>query len=301
MVAKAAQTTEVQKQEPKTAAVVLHDDGLFRDLFDTDRFTQLWRIAQMFAQSQMIPKHFQGHPEDCFITCQMAMRLGVDPFMMLQNTYVTNGKPGIEGKLAIALVNTSGKFDRELEYEFFGKAGTEEYGCFAWTERRGVRVEGPKVTIGTAKKEGWYERNPKWKSIPDLLLMYRSGAWFGRTRCPERLMGMQTKEELEDVFGNAIEVDAEIVEPASGNGKSRKNRSRAEMPPIAMPQAKTTEEIPPAEPYRQAAAPSTHCANMDCEKAFADDACRYASPAGDCCSESCANFMKRLEKEQGEA
>lgn len=179
-------------------AIAVQDSGLFANLLDSGKFEHLWRVAKLFSASAMVPTHFQGKPEDCFIAAQMAIRLGVDPFMFMQNTYVTNGKPGMEGKLAIALINTSGLFRGPVRFEFFGEG--DGHGCRAWAILRetGERIDGLPVTIATAKAEGWYQRNKKWQTIPDLMLQYRAGAWFGRAQCPERLMGMQTADELAD-------------------------------------------------------------------------------------------------------
>lgn len=180
--------------------VINRDSGPFSYLLDTGKFTQMYRLAEMFAASQLVPQIFRGKPNDCFIAIQMAMRLGVDPFMFLQNTYPgPGGKPGMEGKLAIALINSSGLFKGQIRYELTGKG--DDLGCVAWAidKATGERIDGPRVTIGVAKAEGWYARNPKWKNVPDLMLQYRAGAWFGRLMCPERLMGMQTREEIEDI------------------------------------------------------------------------------------------------------
>ena len=44
----------------------------------------------------------------------------------------------------------------------------------------GDRIEGPTVTIAMAKAEGWYGRSgSKWPTMPDLMLSYRSAAFFG--------------------------------------------------------------------------------------------------------------------------
>jgi len=180
--------------------VITHDNGPFAHLLDTGKFTQMYRLAEMFSGSELVPQIFRGKPNDCFIAIQMAMRLGVDPFMFLQNTYPgPGGKPGMEGKLAIALVNSSGLFKGQIRYELAG-AG-DERGCIAWAidKETGERLNGPRVTIGIAKAEGWYARNKKWQTVPDLMLQYRAGAWFGRLMCPERLMGMQTQEALEEL------------------------------------------------------------------------------------------------------
>jgi hypothetical protein len=188
----------------KAAPLAVHDEGPFSNLLDSGRFGHMWRIAQVFSKSNLVPAHFQAHPEDCFIGCQMAVRLGVDPFMFLQNTYVVHGRPGMEAKLAIALINSSGLFADSLDYEVVGDDPFDPaYKVRAFATRRstGRVIQGPWVDWRLVKAERWDQRDgSKWKSMPSLMFQYRAATFFGRLHCPERLMGMQTADELQDTI-----------------------------------------------------------------------------------------------------
>jgi hypothetical protein len=49
------------------------------------------------------------------------------------------------------------------------------------------------------KEEGWLAKNgSKWKTMPELMFMYRAASWFINTHCPEIAMGLRTAEEIED-------------------------------------------------------------------------------------------------------
>lgn len=217
------------------APIVIEDHGEFANLLDTGRFEHLWRVATLFASSQLVPVHFQNKAQDCFVAVQMALRLGIDPLMLLQNTYVYKGKPGMEGKLAIALINTSGLFDGPIRFEFAGSG--DDYGCMAWAKVKatGERIDGPRVTLKLAKDEGWYGQNQKWRTMTDMMLRYRAGAWFGKTICPERLMGMQTIEELHDL-GEVRPVASRVV-----NGKSNLADRLAELPEASVTERPVSE------------------------------------------------------------
>src|SRR5690606_6677879 len=39
----------------------------------------------------------------------------------------------------------------------------------------------------------------KWKTIPELMLTYRAGAWWTRIFCPELALGLHTTDEIEDM------------------------------------------------------------------------------------------------------
>ncbi len=189
----------------REAGLVVNDESAFANLLDTNRFEHMWRIATCFSKSKLVPAHFQNEPESCFIACQMAVRLQVDPFMFMQNTYVVSGKPGMEAKLAIALVNSVGPFTGPIQYELSGTGdGTDGDGrqCRAYaTHAKTDQVCEMTVTMKIAQDEGWAKRNPKWQTITDLMLCYRAASWLARLYAPECLMGMQTVDELHDVGG----------------------------------------------------------------------------------------------------
>lgn len=219
------QTQAITPTEPKPQRLPVTDSGPFADLMDTARFEHLWRVAQAFARSQLVPQHFRQKPDDCLIACQMALRLGVDPFMFMQNTYVVHGRPGMEAKLAIALINSSGLFKGRLKYERIGDdAKKPTYRCRAWAvdAETGERVDGPWITWEIVKAERWDQKDgSKWLTMPALMFDYRAATWFGRTNCPERLMGMQTADELEDSPPPPRQVESRTVSSAIADMRSR--------------------------------------------------------------------------------
>ncbi|MGE0289338.1 MAG: hypothetical protein AB7I42_24100 [Bradyrhizobium sp.] len=219
-------------EQPTKPLAVVTDEGDFAALLDSSRFSQLWRVATLYAGSALVPEHFRGKAEDCFITCQMAIRLGVDPFMMLQNTYVVHGKPGMSATLAIALINSSGIFSGGLQYERQGNdPNMKGYRVRAYAVRTdtGERIDGPWIDWTIVEAEGWKAKaGSKWKTIPALMFDYRAATWFGRLYCPERLMGMQTADELEDV-GSAMRVES--PERKQLKAPERKTVAVVETPP----------------------------------------------------------------------
>jgi hypothetical protein len=216
----------------------VHDSGEFAMILDSDRFEHLQRVAKLFAASELIPQHYRGKFADVFIALQMAMRQGIDPLAFMQGTYVIQGKLGMEAKLAIALINTGNIFKGHLRYELNGEG--DDRGCTVKaTTKDGEEVAGPRVTIKTAKDEGWFGRNgSKWRTIPDLMLQYRAASWFGRLYCPERLMGMQTIEEIRDVgeivleptMADANRRDAELKERLADITQSAARDSQSTQP-----------------------------------------------------------------------
>lgn len=171
-------------------------------------FELVQRAAKMLASSSLVPKEYQGAGgmANCAIALNMANRMGADPLMVLQNLVIVHGRPTWSSQFLIATFNSCGRYS-SIKFEFFGDKNTDGYGCRAVATElaTGERLEGPEITIGLAKAEGWYGRTgSKWKTIPDLMLRYRAAAWFVRTVAPELSMGLHTQEEASDVVEKVI-------------------------------------------------------------------------------------------------
>lgn len=100
------------------------------------------------------------------------------------------------------------------------KAHGSIYGC---CKHYGIPIlESPPVTMEMAVNEGWYGKNgSKWRSMPDLMMQYRTAAFFGRIYAPELLMGLPTAEEVQDVFvqgadGTLQHMGQQAVPPSAG-------------------------------------------------------------------------------------
>ena len=163
-------------------------------------FESMQRIAKLFSKSSIAPKAYQGNVADCFIAVDMAMRMGANPLMVMQNLYIVHGSPAWSAQFLIATFNKSGRFSA-IRYEFQGEEGKDDWGCRAVTTEIATREKlvGPLITIGLAKKEGWHSKQgSKWQTMPEQMLRYRAAAWLVRAYAPEIAMGLHTADELED-------------------------------------------------------------------------------------------------------
>ena len=173
----------------------------YAGLLDQQRFSQLQRAANLFANSKLVPDSFRGDMPSCFVAMQLAMRMEVDPFMLMQNMYVVHGRPGLEGKFVIAMINQRGPFDGPVQWRFSGTKGQDDWACTAYAKHR-VTGEVCEVTIdwATVKREGWLEKaGSKWKTMPEQMFRYRTASWLAKAYCPEVTMGIPPADELEDI------------------------------------------------------------------------------------------------------
>ena len=232
-----AMATENEMQMVTTAPM-----GVTAGFQSAEGFALLQRMANMFVNSSLVPKQFQGKDNfgNCVIALNMAQRLGVDPLMVMQNLYVVYGTPSWSSKFMIAMFNQCGRYE-SIRYEETGKKGTDTQGIIAWAKEKstGEILKGPEVTIGIAKKERWFDKDgSKWKTIP--------AAWFIRTTAPELSMGLQTVDEVKDT----IDVTPQTIMKEPFAEEIRRNaNSEALIPQIEQPQNVT----PPVQTIEAAA------------------------------------------------
>jgi hypothetical protein len=167
------------------------------------------RAAKLLASSTLVPKQYQGNLANCVIALNIAQRTGADPLMVMQNLYVVHGTPSWSAQFLIAAFNQSGKFS-SLRYEWSGTEGKDDWSCRAWALEKSTNetLRGAWVSIALAKKEGWYaKQGSKWVTMPQQMLMYRAASWFVRAYAPELAMGLNTAEEIRDVYDAAPAAD----------------------------------------------------------------------------------------------
>lgn len=201
--------------------VVVRNNNL--SIFESgEKWELATKMAASLAKSTIVPKEFQNNANNALIAIEMASRLQTSPLMVMQHLYVVYGRPSWSAQYVIAMINGSGKYDMELQFEEVADKSGKPYSCMCWTEKDGRKVTGPVVTMDLAKAEGWYDKNgSKWKTMPQIMLRYRAASFFGRMNCPDLMMGMYTREEVEE-FGKDeyldnmnTEVQAEIAENAN--------------------------------------------------------------------------------------
>jgi hypothetical protein len=196
------------------------------------------RMAKGLMTADLIPQRYQKSIGNTMIAINMAQRLNCDPLMIMQNLYVVHGTPAWSGQFVIAAINQSGMFQGPLRFIESGTKGSDSWGFHAEATAKDDHViVGPTVTIGLAKAEGWYGKSgSKWQTMPEMMLRYRAGSWFGRTECPEILMGFQSEQEVYD----SIDVDpltGEVLEQAYHTAKEPKT--------VEVLQTTAAEEVPP--------------------------------------------------------
>jgi hypothetical protein len=194
---------EIKKEEVKTEVAIKERVNMVANLSEgiyssSDTFNLAYQMAKGLSQSTLVPQQFQNNPANCLIALEQSNRLNISPMAVMQNLYIVQGKPSFSSSFIIGLINASGKYDMELQFDEEEKDG-KPYACTCWTEKDGRKVTGIKITMDMAEKEGWSKKNgSKWITIPQVMLRYRAASFFARMNCPELSIGLYSKEELDD-------------------------------------------------------------------------------------------------------
>ena len=240
------------------------------NFFDPQQFETMQRVCKMFANSELVPDMYKASDKNaevkaianCMIAISMAMRVGADPLMIMQNMVIIYGRPSWSSKFLVATVNTCGRFN-PLQYKFtekgmLGKVDYTEYEkvwdktmwngkggyrnnaktvqfdgtkvmdveCIAFTTAKGSDkiLESSPVSVRMAVQEGWYTKNgSKWQTMTKQMLMYRAASFWTNAYAPELSMGMKTEDEVRDIIDVEYEDVTDKVEREKSENANKTN------------------------------------------------------------------------------
>lgn len=179
---------------------IIEIKGVENSIFSNMKlFEDALRVATMLTKSTLVPKAYQNNIPNAMIALEMSNRIGVSPFMVMQNMDIIHGKPSWSSSFIIAVLNSCGRFE-PLRFRKVGEEGNVNYGYEAYTkDKEGNDLVSPAVTWGMVTAEGWRDKaGSKWKTMPELMFQYRCASFFGRLYAPDILKGMQSVEESSD-------------------------------------------------------------------------------------------------------
>ena len=184
-------------------------------LWDVER---LWQMSQYLAASEVVPAHFRNKPESVFPMLQLAIELQASPLTVLQNTFMISGKPGFSAKLAVSLCNRAKKFAGPIRWKVEKGDKPEDLTVTAYAPTYDGDTVDVTVDMRMAASEGW-TKNPKYKTIPEMMLRWRSASWLINLYCPEILLGMEAfEQETQPQPQRVVEVRVEDTKPTTSLG-----------------------------------------------------------------------------------
>ena len=217
-------------------AIVKSEVPIVNGLITPRDFDGMWRIANMYAKSGMVPKQYVDNPAAIIVAGQFGAELGLSLMPSLQGVAVINGNPTLWGDVMIGIVRNSGTLEVFVEF-YQGKALNDDYTAICIAKRSGVgfgeyspdddldtmRRKGffvNEYSVDDAKraglwggkgKEQWQKEQSPWFTNPKRMLKMRARSFTLRDGWPDILKGMHSVEEMMDAV-DVIEVKGRTVE-----------------------------------------------------------------------------------------
>lgn len=142
-----------------------------------------------------LPKHLRGNVGACLAVAMQALQWEMNPFAVASKSYSVSGSIAYEAQLIAAVVNTRSGIKGRLKYKFDGEG--DKLTCTVTGELDGeiCTYSSPPMGAITTKN------SPLWKSDPEQQLGYFSARSWARRHCPEVLLGVYDRDEVENFQG----------------------------------------------------------------------------------------------------
>ena len=183
-----------------------------------DTLGEVVGFAKLMATAQhAIPKHLRENPGACMAVTLQALSWKMSPFAVAQKTYSVSDTLAYEAQVIAAVVNSRAGFRTRPQIDFEGDGQTRKCKVTFTFSNGDVRTyESPE--IGRIK----VKNSPLWTSDPDQQLSYFSLRSAARRHCPEVILGVLDRDEVE-----YAEPMRQAGDPPSGTGMVERLTARA--------------------------------------------------------------------------
>jgi hypothetical protein len=202
-------STEIELHQPQRSVVVASGStgaNLIREAAAV--MADAHMLAKAVCNTAMVPKHFQGKPDDTAAAMLYGASLGLDPMQAVRAVYVVHGQPGLSARTMDALAKAAGhdvwtvaSSDDSVTVagQRKGSAHVEE---ITWTIERATKAGYvPTIDPDTGKyrlnKWGKLDGNEKYLTDPQAMLHAKATAEVCRKIAPDVLAGVYAVEELQ--------------------------------------------------------------------------------------------------------
>ena len=191
------------------------------------------RLAKIMAASGLMPKSIET-PEAVFVAMQMGAEIGLSPMASVQNIAVINGRPGIYGDAALAIIRSSGQLEEFKEWSE-GERKKPDWTYFCRVKRKGCEAVTGSYSWAEALEAGFDQVKPEspWKRWTNRMMQFKARNFAMRDQFADFLKGIRTIEEnsdaivLESAVGNDGHEQYQLKAPAetelSGSGSIDEN------------------------------------------------------------------------------
>lgn len=190
---------------------------------------EMWRYAQMLAQSSFLPKAFydketgRARVGNVHLVLMKGHDLGIQPMSCIGAINIIDGKAEVGALMMVALIRKSGicetwqlKHSDERSATYITKRiGDEEPVEFTYTIE-----EADQMGLLDKGKSDWARENNQWKKQPRTMLRRRCQSMLAREVYPDVVLGLYDHDELSEMRERerALGIDPDRVIPMNGLG-----------------------------------------------------------------------------------
>lgn len=152
----------------------------------------------MAGAKQMVRDFYRDSPGDCAALIMICQPYGFNPYQVSWKTYkaskTADAPVSFEGQLVNAMVNMSAPVRGRLKYSFSGEGQMRTCTVTGIDRETGDEITYTSPVIKDIK----VKNSPLWTADPDQQLGYFSARAWARRHFPELLLGVYTREEIEE-------------------------------------------------------------------------------------------------------
>lgn len=171
---------------------------------------ELRELADMLADSDMIPAAYKKKPGDIVVGVMFGMELGLPPLASLRHVAVINGKPSLYGDGQLGVAMGKGQLE-DIEEKIEGDGENMKAVCRV--RRRNMATDTIRVySVADAKKAGLWGKAGPWTQHPKRMLQMRARSFALRDTFADYLLGLSAEEARDIGVGpdNARDVTSSV-------------------------------------------------------------------------------------------
>jgi hypothetical protein len=174
--------------------------------------TEAMEFARLMANSGMVPDDYKGNPGRVLAAIQIGAEVGLPPMMALQRIYIQNGKPTMDVRGCLAVVQASGYLEEKREeWDAAGRKATVH------VKRKGREPIARTFSEADAKGVSCKE-NGAWITL-DQKGTYQS---YPERMYTRRALGYALQDEFADILAGVTPWDV-VIETVPDGGDQPRN------------------------------------------------------------------------------
>lgn len=214
-------------EERRRVPVVLDQQG-----FSLTTIEEAWRFGEALIRARMVPSSIAGGGAGAVVgIIQAGREIGLPPMFALSNMTFTNGRVGVMGDAAKAVIRARGGLAEGSDFAvtYSGEPMTPEWTCTVTCRpaRTGQPVSASfslaeairaglcrlrDGVIETSSRSGWGTSGP-WSTYPQRMLYYRALGFLARDYFSHLLSGAVICEELADYRSGPVRAERDVTPP----------------------------------------------------------------------------------------